>query len=212
MRPLFPKSISPVPGTRKRTEQQKRRPEFGQRPKTPRGAERGPEHSRAPVRPSEQPHPAAPLATEQVDVQAADPKLTRIELPPNGKPRAAILSESPEIPGRIVATVYLRMGLPKNWTLEYWGQSGAVGLDPPWPYSILRPDLTLPPEADALLVRGRLTVEGRLEQLALLAPAEWAQEDSLFRALGQWKFRPPTKDGQPVPVEVLLVVPRQADE
>ena len=113
------------------------------------------------------------------------------------------------MPGRVVATVFLRVGLRKNWTLEYWLQGGTTALDPPWAYTMFRPNFTLPPEADALLVRGRLNVEGRLEQLAMLAPVEWAQKDSLFRALEQWKFRAAAKNGQPVAVEVLLVIPRQ---
>ena len=71
---------------------------------------------------------------------------------------------------------------------------------------MFRPNLALPADADALLVRGRLNTDGRLEQLAILAPTEWAQKDSLFHALAQWRFRPAMKDGQPVAVEVLLVI------
>jgi hypothetical protein len=76
---------------------------------------------------------------------------------------------------------------------------------------MFRPNLTLPADADALLVRGRLNAEGRLEQLVMLAPSEWAQKDSLFHALEQWKFRPAAKNGQAVVVEVLLVIPRQEE-
>jgi hypothetical protein len=141
-----------------------------------------------------------------------DPNLTRIELPPGGKPRAAVLGESPELPGRIVSTVYLKLGLAKNWTLEYWSQGKTAGLDAPWPYTMFRPGLVLPNDADALLVRGLLNSDGRLEQLAMLAPVAWDQKASLFRALELWKFRPAARDGQAVAVEVLLVIPRQPEE
>jgi hypothetical protein len=104
------------------------------------------------------------------------------------------------------------MGLRKNWTLEYWSQGSTAALAAPWAYTMFRPKLTLPADADALLVRGRLNAEGRLEQLVMLAPAEWAQRDSLFQALGQWKFRAAAKNGEAVAVEVLLVIPRQPEE
>jgi hypothetical protein len=159
-----------------------------------------------------------------------DKTLTRIELPQNGRPQMSVFGESvaeqyPEtadqMRGLVVSTIYLGMGLKKSWTLEYWmpageeipaQKGGAAGLVAPWPYLMFRPDVALPPEADAVLVRGALTAEGRLEGLALLLPAEWAQRDSLFQALRQWKFRPASRNGQPQSVEVLLVIPRQPDE
>lgn len=146
------------------------------------------------------------------DKGPVDAGLVRIDQPPGGRARSAILGESPHMPGRIVSTIYLRMNLRKNWALEFWSQGSTAVLAAPWPYTMFRPNFTLPADADALLVRGRLTAEGRLEQLAMLAPAEWAQKDSLFRALEQWKFRAATKNGEAVPVDVLLVIPRQPEE
>jgi hypothetical protein len=154
----------------------------------------------------------ADLAEVRVGGDGADPNLVRIKLPPDSKPQAVILGESPQIPGRIVSTVFISVGLPKNWTLEYWTPGNSSAPDAPWPYTMFRPNITLPAEANALLVRGLLTVEGRLEQLAMLAPAELAQKDSLFQALGQWIFRPAAKNGQAVAVEVLMVIPRQPKE
>jgi hypothetical protein len=154
--------------------------------------------------------------------------LTRIELPPDSGPRTSVLGESvaeqyPEAADQMrsqaVSTIYLSMGLKKSWILEYWSEpvseiqkGGTAALEAPWPYVMFRPDIVLPAEADALLVRGVLTAEGHLEHLALLLPAEWAQKDSLFRALEQWKFRPASHNGLAEPVEVLLVIPRQPEE
>ncbi|MCU1328370.1 MAG: hypothetical protein JWN34_3740 [Bryobacterales bacterium] len=143
---------------------------------------------------------------------AADAQLIRIELPPESKPRSAILGESPQMAGRIVSTVYLKSGLRKNWMLEYWSQESSVGLEPPWPYTMLLPNLTFPADSDALLVRGRLNAEGRLEQLAMLAPTHSKQMDSLFHVLEQWHFRAASKNGIALAVEILLVIPRQVDE
>lgn len=116
------------------------------------------------------------------------------------------------MPGRIVATIYLRVGLPKNWILEYWAPgSSAAGMEAPWPYTIFRPNPTLPEDTDALLVKGHLTVEGKLEQLALMAPTDLAQKETLFHALAEWRFRPAARKGEPVEVDLLLVIPRQPE-
>jgi hypothetical protein len=66
-------------------------------------------------------------------------------------------------------------------------------------------------EADVILVRGMLNSHGRLEQLTLLLPSEWPDSQGFFRALEQWEFRPATREGEPIAVEVMLVIPRQPD-
>jgi hypothetical protein len=143
-----------------------------------------------------------------------DPNLTRIDMPPNGKPRSNVLGESPEMPGRLVSTIYIRVGLKKNWTLEYWSQGNTTALDAPWPFTIFRPNnLVLPSDADSLMITGRLGIEGKLEQLKMLAaPAKWTQSDLLLHALEQWVFRPAAKDGVPIPVDVLFVIPPQPED
>jgi hypothetical protein len=148
------------------------------------------------------------------------PGTTRIDLPPDSKPRTSVLGESAQMPGHIVATIYLRMGLPRNWILEYWASGAAAsGLEAPWPYTMFRPNPVLPAVMDALLVRAHLTVEGRMEQLSLMTPTEWApkasqggtDKDTLFQALQEWRFRPASRNGEAVPVELLLVIPRQPE-
>jgi hypothetical protein len=148
-------------------------------------------------------------------------KLTRLELPPGGKFPASVLGPSiseqyPDIAtglsGKIVSTVYLKVGVGKSWTLECWA-SGAAPLDPPWAYEIYRPDnLQLPPETEAILIGGTINSSGQFENLQLLLPPEWPRKDTLLQALQQWKFRPAARDGEPIAVKVLLVIPRQSEE
>jgi hypothetical protein len=164
------------------------------------------------------------------EIGSEDPTTARIELPRNGKPSMTILGESvaeqyPEtagqMHGRVVSSIYLRMGLKKSWILEYWTtaeadspqQKGRTSMpDAPWPWVMMRPNLSIPSGAEALFVRGVVTVDGELEQLALLPATDWPQRNSLFQALERWKIRPASKDGQAQAVEVLLIIPRQPEQ
>lgn len=166
----------------------------------------------------------SPATATSAQQAALDKMLTRIDLPMNGRPAVSVEGESlaeqyPETAGQIrghmVSTIYIRIGLRKNWTLEYWaapGSQSAQKVDAPWPYLLYRPEMPLPEDANAVLVRGVLTADGNLEHLALLLPQQWARKEDLFRALGQWKFRPAMRNTQPQAVEVLLVIPRQPEE
>lgn len=170
--------------------------------------------------------PKTPASTSLIGAGPLDPALARIQLPRGSRPPVSLLGESwagqyPEIanqvPARVVSTIYLPMGLKKSWFLEYWalqpGQRGGIGrLDAPWPYMMLRPKLEFSPGEKVILVRGVLTTEGELQGLSLLLPPHWSQKDRLFEALAQWKFGPASRNGQPLPVEVLLVIPRQPEE
>lgn len=141
-----------------------------------------------------------------------DAGLTRIEFPPDARPRVVVFGESYRMPGRVVGTVYLKTGLAKDWSLEYWASAGGTAaLSAPWPFLILRPDLALPAHLSVLLVRASLTTEGRLEQPAFLTANEWPWRKTLFDALVQWRFRPATANGKPVAVEILLVIPRRQE-
>jgi hypothetical protein len=72
--------------------------------------------------------------------------------------------------GLVVSTIYLPMGLKKSWIMEYWtaggdktpAKGGTGGVEAPWPYLMFRPEAELPPDADAVLVRGSLNAEGQL--------------------------------------------------
>jgi hypothetical protein len=153
---------------------------------------------------------------------------TPIALPKDGHFGSVLVNDAleqqfPEVAGlwnaRIAYTAYLRVGLPKSWIMQYsmvrntgGSTGGAVSrLDAPWPYNIVRPNL--PPgtvDADALMVRGFVNESGRFEDLSIVLPQPFAQAQFVLAALQQWQFRPALQNGQPAKVEILLIIPEEA--
>jgi hypothetical protein len=152
-------------------------------------------------------------------------KFAVVVQPPDGK-FAVVVQGSPDslqypesaglLGGKIVYTVYLRVGLRKNWILQYTLPKDARGvtgttrtpIEPPWPLLILRPDeLTARPIY--IIVHGKITAAGDFEQLSVVFPREFEMQDVLLNSLKQWKFRPALRDGEPAAIDVLLIVPRQ---
>jgi len=118
--------------------------------------------------------------------------------------------------GRIAYTAYLHVGQSKSWIMQYSLPSNAEAaaggtisrLEAPWPYNIVRPNLAPGSiDADALLVRGFVNQSGRFEDLGIVFPQPFSSAQFVLTALQQWQFRPATQDGQPVRVEVLLIIP-----
>lgn len=117
---------------------------------------------------------------------------------------------------RVAYTVYLHVGLSKNWILQYslvrsaeTAAGGAVSrLEAPWPYDIWRPNLVSRDlNADALMIHGFLNQSGRLESLAIAFPAKYVRAAFVLHALRQWQFRPARQNGKATAVEVLLIIP-----
>jgi hypothetical protein len=125
--------------------------------------------------------------------------------------------------GRPIYTVYLQVGAPKEWIMEYClpnmagavQTGGIVNLGNPEPVTAPYPTVTVrPPEdwrhgSDYLLVHGFLDENGRLRDMKILAsqnPQE-ALTDAVLQYLPYWEFRPAVVDGHPVKVEVILAVP-----
>lgn len=154
---------------------------------------------------------------------------TRIALPKEGKFNVIVLGSSisgpyPEsvgaLSGKLVYTVYVGVGLRKNWILQYCLPKGAehslirggsTPLAAPWPYLMVRPNQLNSLSFDYVMVHAMLTAEGHFDQLALVLPDQLAEKDLLLRSLRQWEFRPAAKDGVPTSVEVLLIIPREPD-
>ncbi len=121
----------------------------------------------------------------------------------------------------MVYTVYLRVGLRKNWILQYClpkaaepratARGSATPLDAPWPFLILRPDELTAPGEGYVMVHGMITSEGQFDQLAMIFPEELDKKDLLISSLNKWEFRPASRDKVPTTVEVLLIIPRQSD-
>jgi len=153
----------------------------------------------------------------------------RILLPKDGKFNMVTVGNSmedlyPETEGmwngRLAYTVYLHVGLPKNWILQYSlprveddaGSGSAARLDAPWPTDILIP--TLPPgssNSDAVVVHGLLDAAGHFQQLNVVFPQAWEQAKYLTETLQHWVFRPAMQNGKSASVEVLLIIPDTTD-
>ncbi len=115
--------------------------------------------------------------------------------------------------GKMSYSVYVPVGLPKNWILQYSlprADNGASSarLEAPWPYDIVRPNIAPGSiDADALMVHGYINLQGRFEALTIAFPPQFAQAQFVLSKLNQWQFRPAMQNGQNVKVEILLIIP-----
>lgn len=153
---------------------------------------------------------------------------TPIDLPKDGHFSSVVVGNSleqkfPEVSdvwnGRLAYTAYLRVGLPKNWILQYSLPRGAASapgaisrLEAPWPYNIVRPNIAPGSiDADALMIHGFVNQSGRFEGLNIVFPDAFASAQFVLAALQQWQFRPATQNDQVVRVEVLLIIPGEEE-
>jgi hypothetical protein len=156
--------------------------------------------------------------------------VAQVTLPKEGKFGAVVVGNSlegefPEIgdvwAGRIAYTVYLHVGMDKSWIMQYAlphapethlaGQGNQ--LEAPWPYSIVRPNLTPGSiNGDALLVHGYVNKLGHFESLSIAFPPDFAEGQFVLTSLQQWQFRPAKQNGQAARVEVLLIIPENEYE
>lgn len=152
---------------------------------------------------------------------------TKITLPKDGQfgsvvVGASLQDEFPEMThvwaGRLAYTVYLHVGLPRSWILQYSlplaDEAAAAGsisrLDAPWPYNIVRPNLgTDPADAEAIMVHGFVNQSGHFEGLRVVFPPQFPQTQFVLGSLQQWQFRPAARNGQIARVEVLLIIPEE---
>ncbi|HEY2861037.1 MAG TPA: hypothetical protein VGJ21_21690 [Terracidiphilus sp.] len=173
--------------------------------------------------------PGKPLASVLLDNQTAGETAEHIQLPKDGKFGVIVVGSDlsdryPETlqiwADRTAYTAYLHVGTAKAWILQYAqlrstdesSQGVVAKLEAPWPYDIERPNLlTKDLNADALMVRGVLTASGRLENMAVAYPTDYAHSGFVLRELAQWLFRPAQQLGKPTAVEVLLIIPEEVD-
>ncbi len=153
---------------------------------------------------------------------ASSPGEVQISFPKDGRFGAVIVGAGledtyPETQGvwndRLAYTVYLHVGLAKNWILQYalpHSSDGLAGVKPdaPFPYEIARPRIESGDvNADALLVHGFVNATGRFEQLSIAFPPDFARSEFVLKALEKWKIRPAMQQGQAIRVEILLIIP-----
>lgn len=156
--------------------------------------------------------------------------MIRLTLPKEGRYGVVVVGSAAAAPypesvgalsGKMVYTVYLHVGLRKNWILQYClpkaaeqriaTRGSATPLDAPWPFLILRPDQLSASGEEYVLVHGMITSEGQFDQLAMIFPEELEKKDLLLSSLKKWEFRPASRDKVPTTVEVLLIIPREGD-
>jgi hypothetical protein len=158
------------------------------------------------------------------------PPTQQFTLPKNGQFGAVVVGASleerfPEMSGiwndRVAYTVYLHVGLAKSWILQYSlprtveaAVSGNITrLEAPWPYNIVRPNISADSiNSDALLVHGFVNQAGKFESLGIAFPPQFQQAQYVLNALNQWQFRPAAQNGQNERVEVLLIIPEEQDD
>jgi hypothetical protein len=157
------------------------------------------------------------------------PSAVHISLPKDGQFGVVVVGSSiedkyPETAelwsGRMASTVYLRVGLPKSWILQYAlprlvdaASAGSGGpLEAPWPYEIVRPNLDPGDmDADALILHGFVNKDGHFEKLEVVFPVGFAQAPMVLNVLNQWHFRPARQNGIFTASEVLLIIPGQSE-
>ena len=199
--------------------------------------------SASPTHESAATKPVAPAATgtdsKKSEAQSSTPpsgsgagnmlSAKRILLPKDGKFDMVTVGNSmedlyPETEGmwngRLAYTVYLHVGLPKSWILQYSlpraedaaGTGSNARLDAPWPTDILIPSLPAGSlNSDALVVHGLLDTAGHFQQLAVVFPQAWEQAKYLTNTLQHWVFRPAMQNGKSAAVEVLLIIPESTE-
>jgi hypothetical protein len=163
-----------------------------------------------------------------VTTGASQPTVVHITLPKDGQFGMVVVGSSlaedyPETihlwRGRLAYTVYLRVGVSKNWILQYSlppaqevsSAGKASRPDAPWPYDITRPSIDADANTDAIMVHGFVNTSGHFEQLAVVFPTVLTEAKFLLHTLQQWQFRPSMQSGQATAVEVLLIIPAESE-
>jgi hypothetical protein len=168
-----------------------------------------------------------PKETDADAGQSGQPSATKITLPKDGQFGTVVVGESldsqyPELAavwgGRLAYTVFLHVGLARSWILQYSlprsdeaAAAGAIpGLEAPWPYNIVRPNLVFEPgEGNTIMVHGFVNQAGRFEGLNIVFPPELPLAQFVLKSLENWQFRPARQNGQVARVEVLLIIPEE---
>lgn len=157
---------------------------------------------------------------------------TRLVRPPTGTYEVAIVQSSGVVPGshgllkgKPVYSVYIPVGTGKEWILQYClpeeeahpaARSQVVQLGTitpitaPYAFSIIGPAIQFREGARYAFIHGFVNAAGRFEHLEEASDREIENIAAVLESLGQWEFRPATKDGVPAVVEILLCIPNAA--
>ena len=114
--------------------------------------------------------------------------------------------------GRPIYSVYVSLGTPKDWTLYFCvpgstpGDTAAAVLAP-YPTLLERPSITLPAFFKYVLVQATVDESGRFQNARVVRSSRPDADKALLAALANWEFRPASREGKKIAVEVLLHVP-----
>lgn len=128
--------------------------------------------------------------------------------------------------GARIETVYIQVGTSKEWILQYCESSEASGsrkdsgqngvfvidespssLDAPFPSITVRPPSPVMPKAAYVVVHGFINPSGEFEDLEVVGSRFSSLLPMLKPSLSKWRFRPASRNGKAIQVEVLLLIP-----
>ncbi len=128
--------------------------------------------------------------------------------------------------GAQIETVYIQVGSSKEWILQYCeaappdaaeakGQQQGVfildetpaGVTAPFPAITVRPPAPVMPKASYVVVHGLIDLRGEFQDLEVVGARFASLLPMLKPSLNKWRFRPASKNGKPIQVEVLLLIP-----
>jgi hypothetical protein len=188
----------------------------------------GPAES-APAQPAEG-SSASVAALRAMALAAAAP--TRVVHPAGGVFDVVVQSGDTEgfpessgiLSGKPVYSAYVRAGGSQDWLLQYCIPAGedtvaqvsgyvvrlttGAPLVAPYPRVTMRPPVK-PRPGRHVMVHGYITTEGRFRDLKVLAASAPSEAEMAQAVLDQWEFRPASRDGKPVEVEILLAIPAE---
>lgn len=184
----------------------------------------------APVAPEA---PAAPPEPSPAPRASRLAEATRLEHPTGGVFDVVVQSAGadgfPEsagvLSGKPIYSVYINVGGPKEWILQYCIPGGDAGdaefaggvlrlgspspLVAPYPRVTFRPPVKRRPGAPYVMVHGFLDANGRPEALKVLGLHGPEDGSAMLPVLNEWEFRPATQDGRALRVEILLAIPAE---
>ncbi len=126
--------------------------------------------------------------------------------------------------GKPVYSAYIQAGGGHDWLMQYCVPASeevvaqvsesvvrlltGSPLVAPYPRVTMRPPVK-PRPGKNVMVQGYITVEGRFRDLKVLTASSASEAEMVLAVLEQWEFRPATRDGKPLQVEILLAIPAE---
>jgi hypothetical protein len=150
----------------------------------------------------------------------------RIVHPENGTFDIIVMQTSSEsdedtavLSGRPVYTVFLKVGASAEWILRYCVPNASnvarvtatgVELTDSRPVKPPYPRLTTAPmgaHRASLILHGFITAQGKFRALCAVRSGDEEAARLIAPHLNQWDFRPASRGGRPVEVEIVLIIP-----